>query len=246
MKYYVLRVLFLQTQSLQKLVKEIHFPLKLESIGVSPSGKAAVFGIAMRRFESFHPNLKKRGIMELLTSKREQNGKNDNKRLRRQRQIPAVVYGQGEAQSISIALNDFEAFLRKIPKGELSTARFSLAVDKEKVEVLVKDVQYAKTSYDILHLDFLKLDKKQLVTVNVPVRFTGQMACPGLKLGGVLRPVMRTVKIRCLPDQIPSHFEIDVSQLSLKQSKRVKDIQFSKDIRVVSKMDEVVGLIGKR
>ncbi|NGX30945.1 MAG: 50S ribosomal protein L25 [Chlamydiae bacterium] len=184
--------------------------------------------------------------MELLTSKREQNGKNDNKRLRRQRQIPAVVYGQGEAQSISIALNDFEAFLRKIPKGELSTARFSLAVDKEKVEVLVKDVQYAKTSYDILHLDFLKLDKKQLVTVNVPVRFTGQMACPGLKLGGVLRPVMRTVKIRCLPDQIPSHFEIDVSQLSLKQSKRVKDIQFSKDIRVVSKMDEVVGLIGKR
>jgi large subunit ribosomal protein L25 len=184
--------------------------------------------------------------MQLAASKRAMKTKREKKRLRRDRKIPAIVYGKGKAVPISVDASEFEAILRKVPKGELSTVKFSLSVEDEKIEALVKDIEYDKTSYQIIHLDFLQLDKETPVVVSIPLRFSGQMECPGLKLGGVLRKVMRDVKVQCLPKNMPSHFDLNVAELSVGQSKRVKDIQFDGSLRMITKTDEVVVVIAKR
>jgi len=75
-----------------------------------------------------------------------------------------------------------------------------------------------------LHLDFEELKPDTVVSVKVPIECTGVVDCVGVKLGGVVRQVIRYVKVRCLPKNIPSVFQVDVKDLSINQSRRLNDL----------------------
>ncbi len=72
------------------------------------------------------------------------------------------------------------------------------------------------------------------------------MDCVGVKLGGVLRQVIRHVRVRCFPKDMPTFFELDISELGLKQSKRFSDIEIPKTVRPLVDLNEVVAVIVKR
>ena len=95
---------------------------------------------------------------------------------------------------------EFEAVLRKLPKGYLPTTIFELDMEGKTKKAIVKDIQYHPTTYRILHLDFLILEPKITVDVKVPINCIGEADCVGVKLGGFVRPVKRHVEVRCLPD----------------------------------------------
>lgn len=185
--------------------------------------------------------------MKLKIYQRNIDKKSEKNQIRQRGDIPAVLYCNGkENQNIAVSGSDFNKALRSISQGHLPTTVFELEGEGFKSSVIVKDIHYAVTTYDVLHLDLLVLDEKQKVKVNVPVQFTGVAECNGIKLGGFLRQIIRHVQVECFPKDLPSHFTLDVEKLGIKQSKRVKDIEVPKDVKSLAPLNEVVVVIAKR
>ena len=186
--------------------------------------------------------------MKLQTVKRAADKKSEAKKLRREGFIPAILYARGQAgEAIAVNGNEFASYLRNIKPGHLPTTAFSLVDETGKERrVLIKDIQYEITTYDVTHLDFEELLKDQKINVKVPIECTGVVDCVGVKLGGVLRQVIRHVRVRCLPKDMPTFFELDIRELGLRQSKRLSDIQIPKTVRPLVNLNEVVAVIVKR
>lgn len=186
-------------------------------------------------------------MINITCTVREDTAKGKVRRLRRSGSIPCVIYSKGQmAQMGSISKPEFEAALRSLPAGFLTTTQFALKDDAGKVRtVMVKEIQYKSTTYDIIHVDFLELEKNRPVVVKVPVDFEHENECIGVKLGGQLRHIMRHVKVRCVPANIPSHFMVDVKDLGIRQSKRVKDITIPNTVTCLAGADDVVASVIK-
>lgn len=184
--------------------------------------------------------------MKLTVSKRTSSTKSTIKAIRREGDILAVIYGLGQAvEKITVKGAEFQAILRKLPQGQLGTTVFDLHMDGKTRKAIVKDIQYNVASYNIEHIDFLLLSDNQLVTVNVPIQILGVAECAGVKLGGTFRQVIRTLKVSCLPKDIPSEFQIDIRELNIAQSKRLSDITIPPNVRVLSPLNEVAVVIAK-
>lgn len=185
--------------------------------------------------------------MKLTVSSRAGDKRSDVKDIRRQGDIPAIVYSPGQsAEKIAVKGEEFKAVLRNLKPGHLATTKFVLTAGKSEKSAIVKDIQYNVTNYNIIHLDFQELDDKVAVTVKVPLTFSGVAECVGVKLGGFLRPVVRYVTVECLPSQMPKEFVIDVADLGVFQSKRLKDITLPAGIKLLASPEEVVVVVSKR
>lgn len=186
--------------------------------------------------------------MKLTVSKRNSEKKSEAKTLRREGDIPAVIYSQGkEGEAISIKGSEFQKHLSHIKRGHLPTSVFTLVdADGKERKAIVKDIQYHVTTYNILHLDFEELHDDALVNVKVPIEFLHAADCVGVKLGGVLRQVIRHLRVRCLPKNMPKSFGIDVRALNMKDTKRLRDITIPEGVRPMANMDEVVVVVAKR
>lgn len=186
--------------------------------------------------------------MKLQTVKRAAETKSEIKKLRREGFIPAVLYLKGKSgETVAINANEFSAYLRHVKPGHLPTTIFTL-VDQDGRErrVVIKDIQYKITNYAVEHLDLEELVDDHKINIKIPIECIGQVDCVGIKLGGVLRQVIRHVRVRCLPKDLPSFFELDVRELGLKQSKRLKDLQIPEKVRPLVDLNEVVAVIVKR
>ncbi len=175
--------------------------------------------------------------------------KSESKKLRRAGQIPAIIYKRGKEAADTIVLDnvDFDAFLRQIQPGRLSTQIFTL-VDENGSErrALLKEIQYHVTKYSVMHLDFEELVEDVPVNVKVPIECTGIVDCIGIKLGGVLRQVIRYLKVRCLPKDIPPAFIIDIRNMGQRDTKRLIDLDIPQTIRPLVDLNEVAIAIVKR
>lgn len=186
--------------------------------------------------------------MKLNTTPRTATKKSEAHRLRREGFIPAVLYAKDkEGQTFAVKSSEFSSFLRGVKPGHLPTSKFVLVDGKgHERKVIIKDIQYNITNYNVIHLDFEELVEGQKINVKIPVECSGQAESPGVKLGGVLRQVIRHVRVRCLPKDLPTFFDLDVRDLGIKQSKRVGDIKFPENIRPLADLNEVVAVIVKR
>lgn len=185
--------------------------------------------------------------MKLAVHKRTGTKKSEITRIRYEGDIPGVLYGpRRKSETIFIKGPEFQTILRTIEKGKLSTTVFDLQVDKEEHKALVKEVQYHKTTYNIIHIDFELLSQDVEVVVKVPISFIHAVDCVGVKLGGFLRKVIRYVKISCLPKHIPESFTLDVKNLNIGDSLKISDIDFPKEVRTISSLKEVAVVVAKR
>ncbi len=186
--------------------------------------------------------------MQLQTIKRAAKSKSEVKKLRREGYIPAVLYVKDQAgETLAIRQSEFNALLRQIQPGHLSTTVFRLVgADGKERRVIVKDIHYAVTTYAITHLDFEELLDTHKINVKIPIECVGATDCVGIKLGGVLRQVIRHLRVRCLPKDLPSFFELNIQELGLRQSKRLADLQIPTGVRPLVNLNEVVAVIVKR
>ncbi len=185
---------------------------------------------------------------EIQIKERTNQTKGATKQLRREQHIPVCIYSKGKAaDTASCALVEFETILRTLKPGFLPTTIFALKDSKgKKRRALIKDIQYKPTTYEVMHLDFQELHDDTLIDVKVPIDCLNQMDCQGVKLGGNLRTLLRHLKVRCLPRNIPSHFDVDVRDLGLNQYKRVSDLSIPKDVKSLEKQHEIVVSVLKR
>lgn len=186
--------------------------------------------------------------MKLTLKKRTGALKSEIKAIRREGNIPAVLYGSGhEPEKIVVPGMEFDAILRqlKLKNTQLATTVFELNIDGVKKRALVKDIQYHPATYAIEHLDFIVLEEGKQIRVNVPIQIVGAADCTGVKLGGTLRQVIRVLKVSCLPSHIPAEFQIDVRDLGVSQSKRLSDIAIPAHVRPLALMSEVAVVVAK-
>ncbi len=80
----------------------------------------------------------------------------------------------------------------------------------------------------------------------IPIECTGVIDCAGIKLGGVLRQVIRTLRVQCLPKDMPEVFELDIKALSMKDSRKLKELDIPSTVRPLVKLNEVCVVIAKR
>lgn len=186
--------------------------------------------------------------MEFEIFERTGEKKSHAKQSRRAGQIPAVIYKKGEVgETILIDEAAFAGFLRNLKPGCLPTTRLTLMADGgKKRSAIIKEIQYHPTTYKVLHLDFLELAEDNFISVKVPLECTGMAECAGVKQGGVFRQVLRYVRVRCLPKDMPTSFTLDVKDLSIMQTRRLKDIVLAKGVRLLDKLEEVAVVVAKR
>lgn len=186
--------------------------------------------------------------MKLQIKERTGKSKSEAKRLRREGFIPAVMYvKEKDGETFAVNANEFASFLRHVKPGHLPTSVFHLVDGKGKERrAIIKDIQYNITTYDVSHLDFEELHPDHKINVKVPIECIGQGECMGIKLGGVLRQVIRHLRVRCLPKDLPTYFELNVQELGLAQSKRLSALDIPQTIRPLVDLNEVAAVIVKR
>ncbi len=185
--------------------------------------------------------------MKLSVFPRASERKSDTKKLRRAGQVPGVLYGlENTNRNVTFQLSELQAILRQIRPGLLSTMVFELHEDGKSYKAVAKEIQYHPATYAIIHVDFALLSDDQKVTVNVPIQVTGLAECTGVKLGGFMRQVIRSIKVSCFPKDIPGEFLLDVRELDVGQSKTLADLAIPESVRPMAKMKEVAVVIAKK
>ncbi len=185
--------------------------------------------------------------MKLTVHERKSMKKGETNKIRREGNIPGVLYGKGKAnRNIVINGEELRAILRDLKSGLLSTTIFNVHDGKESYRAIIKDIHYHVANYNILHLDLTMLEDHQPISLNVPIQIVGAADCVGVKLGGFLRQVIRSMKVSCLPKDIPQGFVLDVRELGMNQSKRLSDIALPASVMPLAKMNEIAVVIAKK
>jgi large subunit ribosomal protein L25 len=163
--------------------------------------------------------------------------KNDARRLRKDGLIPAVLYGAG-LESLTIAVDPKQ--MKRILSSEAGhNTIFDLSAGGDSGKAMIVDWQADPIKGSLLHVDLKRIAMNVKLVVSVPVHLKGE--APGVKVqGGILEQMMREVEIECLPADIPSHIDGDVSQLVFGQTLRVSDLPHSDKIRFVTDENQAI------
>jgi len=158
-------------------------------------------------------------------------------RLRAEGKVPGVVYGQGkDPVPVAVVWRD----LRHALVGEAGlNALIDLHVDGGSELVMVKDLQRHPVRRDVLHVDFLRVNRDQELTVEVPINLSGE-ATAVLNEEGVVEHLLHSLTITAKPADIPNEFVIDISALTLGESIRVSDISLPAGVTSNVDLDEVI------
>lgn len=166
-------------------------------------------------------------------SPRKERGR-QNKKIRKNKLVPAVVYGNGQKNlSFSLDIRLAERYSKKEYENKIFTFN-SKDKDLHNLKVIKKSITRHKVNHQPIHMDFLSLDMKKPIRVHVDVRFKG--TAKGVKEeDGVFNIILRSVELECLPNEIPPSIDLDISDLALNQSIHVSDLNISKNIKLITK-----------
>jgi large subunit ribosomal protein L25 len=170
----------------------------------------------------------------LAFQERKELKKSASRRLRVSGRIPAVVYGQEGAVSISVDAHEFSH--RFASFGENTVIK--LENGKTVYEVLVKDYQDDILTGHIQHIDFYHVSATKTLHAKVPVHLVG--SAQGAREGGLLERVSHEIEVECLAKDIPHDVKVDVTALGINDSIYVRDLKFAAGIKVLTNPDAVV------
>lgn len=160
----------------------------------------------------------------LKAAHREGTGKGSARSLRRSGNVPAIIYGHGRpAESLSVEAASLGKLLGSIAAG---STILNVTIDgKAPVKALIREIQrHPLRQTDILHFDLYEVRADEKITVEVPVHLTG--TADGVRnFGGVLDQVLHRLEILVFPADIPSHIDVDVTNLLIGKSIFVRDVK---------------------
>jgi large subunit ribosomal protein L25 len=150
-------------------------------------------------------------------------GKGAARALRREGRIPAVIYGEKQpALGISLDGNQMSLLLHG---GGFMTTVFEVQVDGATERAIPRDFQLDPVRDTLMHIDFLRVGKDSVISVDVPVHFLNEDKSPGLKRGGVLNVVRHTVELYVPADAIPDSLEADLTGLDINDALHISAIK---------------------
>jgi large subunit ribosomal protein L25 len=172
--------------------------------------------------------------INLSAEKRVKMGGATAKQLRRLGRVPGVVYGHGEA---STAFHVKELDLRPLIYTQ-ETHTIKLSIEGKSTNCILREVQFHPVNDRVSHIDLVALHAGEKLKVDVPVSLVGTAA--GVKDGGVIDFVLHKLSVECLPDAIPSHIDVDVSDLRIGHSIHISDLPAGTGYSVVADGSAVI------
>jgi large subunit ribosomal protein L25 len=165
-------------------------------------------------------------------------GKNEARRLRVSGRVPAVVYG-AKKNTVAVSL-DPKVISRILASATGHNTIFDLQVGTvEKTKAMIVDWQFEPVRGNILHIDLKRIAMDEKMRVMVPIHLVGEAI--GVKTqGGIMDQVIREVEIECLPGDIPSHIDADVSGLEFGVVLRVKDLPHGGKVKFITNEEQAV------
>ncbi len=154
----------------------------------------------------------------LKANKREGKGKYVAFALRKQNQLPGVIYGKGMEKNINISV-DLKEFLQVMKAGDRI---IDLQLDGSSQHVLLKAVQHGTYDHEILHVDFRAISENETIDVELEIEFKGDAA--GVALGGLVEQHLYHIHARCLPKDLPEKVVVDITNLKLDQIIYIADL----------------------
>ncbi|MFA6013612.1 MAG: 50S ribosomal protein L25/general stress protein Ctc [Gallionellaceae bacterium] len=167
---------------------------------------------------------------EIAATSRKAQGTGASRRLRKANRVPGIVYGNGEPTSIDLDHNTLYFALRK---EAFHASVLTLDLDGKKESVLLRDFHMHPFRQQVLHIDFQRVDAGKKIHMKVPLHFINAEVSPGVKTGGgIISHVLNELSIACLPADLPTAIEVDLSSLNLGHSIHVSDVKLPKGVEI--------------
>ncbi len=180
--------------------------------------------------------------VQINATKREKAGKGASRAIRLKGSIPAVIYGDKKAPEM-ISLEE-KVLVAEMNKKGLWTRQYEILVDDgSKHLVLCQDIQKHPVSNRPVHADFLRISKDAVLTMDIPVHFINEESCPGVKKGGVLNIVHRTLEVKCKADAIPESFTVDLATAEIGDAIEAFSIALPEGVKLTAAEDFTVATI---
>ena len=173
---------------------------------------------------------------------REITGTNKVRNLRKNEMVPAVIYGnEAEVQKVNIPLNE----LLKASQNDLFYTQILLiAIDGKEEKVVLKELQREPQKGKLLHADFMRVSRKTILKVTVPINFINEENCLGVKTeGGVIIKTAREIEVSCSAENIPESIDIDIENLNLNESLRLSNIVLPEGAEIPGLTEETDQLV---
>ena len=168
---------------------------------------------------------------KIEASVREDQGKGASRRLRREGNIPAIVYG-GKKEPVALTINHNE-LLKHLDHEAFFSHILELNVDGETDEVVLRDLhRHPYKNTVVLHADFQRITRGQKMRMHVPLHFENREESKGAKAGGVISVIHNEIEIECLPRQLPEYLTIDLSDLDVNESIHLSEIELPEGISI--------------
>jgi large subunit ribosomal protein L25 len=172
-------------------------------------------------------------------SPRENVGKRDAKELRYEGKVPAVLYGGKTQTHFAVSAADLK------PVIYTPVVHFiDIEVAGVKTQAIIQDMQFHPLTEQLLHIDFLELDEKKPIAIEIPIRVTG--TSPGVKMGGKLVQKLRKLRIKALPKDHLDTIDVSIEGLEVGKSVRVSDLKFDKLVITNSPEDTILSITTSR
>ena len=181
-------------------------------------------------------------IISLKTRSRTGSGKSYTRKARVQGWIPAIYYGHSMSpKNIEIDGNEFTVVVRK--KKTRNLFNLGLAEDGGESIAIIKEIQRDIIDRKkFLHIDFQHVDMNEKVTIDVLIELVGLPPLGVKESGGILQHPAKTIKIECLPANIPEKIAVDVSMLDVGDSIHIRDITVENAV-IKDSPDEVIAVV---
>jgi large subunit ribosomal protein L25 len=173
---------------------------------------------------------------KLTAEARDGTGKGVARKLRASGRVPAVLYGHNQT-SLALSVNARDLF-HVLHTGAGANVLVDLVVDGKRHLALPREVQQNHIKEQLLHVDFLVVNRDETIAIDVPIREVGES--PGVKAGGVVEHHIFELHVECLPSDVPEHIDADISTLELGDALRVGDITAPPGVTVLTNEDESV------
>ena len=171
-------------------------------------------------------------------------GKGPSRAFRREDKIPAIIYGEKEANiMVAIPLNKFRS---EYEKGNLKTKLVEIDLGKEIITAIPKDIQFHPVSDLPVHIDFRRVNKNTIIRMEIRIKIINEDKSPGVKKGGVINLVHRSINMLCDPARIPHCIEVDISGLEIGKNLHISNIVLPEGVEPVDKANfTVVSIVGR-
>ncbi len=162
-------------------------------------------------------------------------GKKDAKKIRRDGNVPCVVYGGKEQLHFYTDAKNFQKILFT---PEVCFVKLNLG--EKEYDVILQDIQYHPVTDNIMHADFMELNSDKQIIMNIPVKVSG--TAPGVLKGGRIVQKYRKLKIKAIPANMPELIEVSINGLEIGQGVKVSDIPAEKFTMLDNKNNTIVGI----